>query len=49
MASPFQFIVFILILVAVESAGIGDKADMETVYETEWHLLYVACARARDR
>jgi hypothetical protein len=30
-------------------AGIGDIAELETVYETERHLLYVACTRARDR
>jgi ATP-dependent exoDNAse (exonuclease V) beta subunit len=24
-------------------------ADLEEVYETERHLLYVACTRARDR
>jgi hypothetical protein len=29
-------------------AGIGDSADMEAAYETERHLLYVACTRARD-
>lgn len=26
-----------------------DEADLEEVYETERHLLYVACTRARDR
>lgn len=26
----------------------GDKADLEEVYDTERHLLYVACTRARD-
>lgn len=30
-------------------AGIGDLAELEAVYETERHLLYVACTRARDR
>jgi ATP-dependent exoDNAse (exonuclease V) beta subunit len=25
-----------------------DDADLEDVYSTERHLLYVACARARD-
>lgn len=30
-------------------AAIGDIADMEAAYETERHLLYVACTRARDR
>lgn len=29
-------------------AMIGDVAEMETAYETERHLLYVACTRARD-
>ena len=28
---------------------VGDDADLEEVYETERHLLYVACTRARDR
>lgn len=27
---------------------VADNADLEDVYETERHLLYVACARARD-
>jgi superfamily I DNA/RNA helicase len=27
---------------------IGDDADLKEVYETERHLLYVACTRARD-
>ena len=25
-----------------------NEADLEEVYETERHLLYVACTRARD-
>lgn len=29
-------------------ASIADEADLEAVYETERHLLYVACTRARD-
>ncbi len=29
--------------------AIADAADLEDVYETERHLLYVACTRARDR
>jgi superfamily I DNA/RNA helicase len=29
-------------------AAIGDTADLEAAYETERHLLYVACTRARD-
>ena len=28
--------------------SIGDEADLEEVYNTERHLLYVACTRARD-
>jgi superfamily I DNA/RNA helicase len=27
---------------------VGDEADLEDVYSTERHLLYVACTRARD-
>ena len=30
-------------------AAIGDPADLEAAYDTEPHLLYVACTRARDR
>ena len=29
-------------------ASIGDQADLEDLYNTERHLLYVACTRARD-
>ena len=29
--------------------AIGDMAEMEAVYESERHLLYVACTRPRDR
>lgn len=32
----------------VRLADIGDMADLEAAYETERHLLYVACTRARD-
>ena len=28
---------------------VADDADLEDVYNTERHLLYVACTRARDR
>lgn len=28
--------------------SIGDDADLQEVYDTERHLLYVACTRARD-
>jgi superfamily I DNA/RNA helicase len=27
---------------------VGDDAELEEVYNTERHLLYVACTRARD-
>lgn len=27
---------------------VGDDAGLQEVYETERHLLYVACTRARD-
>ena len=29
--------------------AIGDTADLEEIYNTERHLLYVACTRARDK
>jgi superfamily I DNA/RNA helicase len=29
--------------------SLGDGADLEDLYNTERHLLYVACTRARDR
>ena len=28
--------------------SVEDDADLEEVYDTERHLLYVACTRARD-
>jgi superfamily I DNA/RNA helicase len=28
--------------------NVGNEADLEDIYETERHLLYVACTRARD-
>jgi ATP-dependent exoDNAse (exonuclease V) beta subunit len=28
--------------------NVADDADLEEVYDSERHLLYVACARARD-
>jgi len=28
---------------------ITDEADIQEVYDTERHLLYVACTRARDQ
>jgi superfamily I DNA/RNA helicase len=27
---------------------VGDDADLKEVYDTERHLFYVACTRARD-
>jgi ATP-dependent exoDNAse (exonuclease V) beta subunit len=30
------------------SVTVADDADLEEIYATERHLLYVACARARD-
>jgi len=27
---------------------VSDEGDLEDVYDTERHLLYVACTRARD-
>lgn len=33
----------------VRIALVSDDADLEEVYNTERHLLYVACTRARDR
>lgn len=30
-------------------ASVADDADLQEVYDTERHLLYVACTRARDR
>ena len=27
--------------------NVGDEADLEEVYDSERHLLYVACTRAR--
>ena len=28
--------------------NIGDEGDLQEAYDTERHLLYVACTRARD-
>ncbi|HQL22377.1 MAG TPA: 3'-5' exonuclease, partial [Opitutaceae bacterium] len=28
--------------------SVGDTGDLQEVYDTERHLLYVACTRARD-
>ncbi len=30
-------------------SAVGDDGDLQEVYETERHLLYVACTRARDQ
>ena len=27
---------------------VGDDADLQEIYDTERHLLYVSCTRARD-
>ena len=37
-----------LALLAVGCAGLQVESDLREVYETERHLLYVACTRARD-
>lgn len=37
-----------VIPLASRIAELGDDADLESVYDTERHLLYVACTRARD-
>ena len=29
--------------------NVGEEADLQDVYDTERHLLHVACTRARDR
>jgi superfamily I DNA/RNA helicase len=29
--------------------SVGDQSDLEAIYDTERHLLYVAFTRARDR
>ena len=29
--------------------AVADETELDDVYETERHLLYVACTRARDR
>ena len=29
--------------------AVGDDADLEEIYDSERHLLYVACTRARER
>jgi hypothetical protein len=34
---------------AARIESVGDEAELDDVYQTERHLLYVACTRARDR
>ena len=29
--------------------SVMDESDLQEIYDTERHLLYVACTRARDR
>ena len=38
-----------IIPLQVRIETVGDDADLQEVYDTERHLLYVACTRARDR
>ncbi len=37
-----------LALIQRRIEAVTDSADLEEVYATERHLLYVACTRARD-
>jgi hypothetical protein len=37
-----------VVVMACDDEVIGDEADLREVYETERHLLYVACTGARD-
>lgn len=37
-----------IILLQERIETVGDDADLQEVYDTERHLLYVACTRARD-
>ncbi len=37
-----------IIPLQVRIQTVGDDADLQDVYDTERHLLYVACTRARD-
>jgi len=30
------------------ASNVADDADLEEIYDSERHLLYVACTRARD-
>ena len=38
-----------IIPLQVRIETVGDDADLQEVYDTERHLLYVACTRARDQ
>lgn len=44
--TPFDFFVFKNIGKLIR--GVIGQADLEEVYNTERHLLYLACTRARD-
>ena len=33
---------------SISIENVGDEADLQEAYDTERHLLYVACTRARD-
>ena len=35
-------------MLQVIDPSVTDEADLQEVYDTERHLLYVACTRARD-
>ncbi len=37
-----------IILMLERIKAVADDTDLEEVYNTERHLLYVACTRARD-
>jgi superfamily I DNA/RNA helicase len=37
-----------IILLQERIETVGDDADLQEVYDTERHLLYIACTRARD-
>jgi superfamily I DNA/RNA helicase len=45
-AGPFTVESLIPLQQRIET--VGDDADLQEVYDTERHLLYVACTRARD-
>jgi superfamily I DNA/RNA helicase len=37
-----------IVPLAARIAAVTDESDLDDVYDTERHLLYVACTRARD-